>query len=230
MENQENKNEKLYPVLPNGESYRLQKIDNIQKDIEEEKIFRESLNKKYRKILTILNYTEGCSEAVGVVSGSIGIASLSGVVTAPLFIILEGIAIGCGVSVMFTKFFSRKLTKKARKHNEIRVLAASKLNTISSYISQSLQDGSISQEEFEMILKESEKFHTMKEEIRSKMFSVEQPKLPQSEKEKLIAETKKVLGRNSSKTFKIKFKFLIERKVNPVMCEYQRPPPYNANF
>ena len=198
MESQETKinpsaPELIYPPLPNGETYRLQKIDNIQKDIEKEKLRRESLHKKYQKIINALNYTESFAEVAAVASGSIGIASLSGVVTAPLFIILEGFAIGCGVGVMFTKYFSRKLVKKAKKHNEIRVLAASKLNTISTYISQSLQDGIISQEEFELILKESEKFSMMKEEIRNKMTNGEATaaKLLKSEKEKIIAEAKK---------------------------------------
>ena len=70
---------------------------------------------------------------------------------------------------MGTKLFNKKLKVKARKHDQIRMLAKSKLNTINDHVSQAMEDGTISQEEYLLISNELKKFHTMKEEIRNKI-------------------------------------------------------------
>ena len=64
---------------------------------------------------------------------------------------------------------NKKLALKAEKHEKIKVLADSKLNTINDYISKALIDGDISNEEFKLILSELEKFQVMLEKIRSKV-------------------------------------------------------------
>jgi hypothetical protein len=75
----------------------------------------------------------------------------------------------------------RKLGLKAEKHEKIKILAESKLNTISDHISKALKDNHISDDEFKLILDELDKFNTMKDEIRTKV------------KVKLDEETKKSL-------------------------------------
>jgi len=55
---------------------------------------------------------------------------------------------------------------KAKKHDEIRVLADSKLNTIADYVSTSLIDGEITAQEFKLVLDEMSKYQQMKKEIR----------------------------------------------------------------
>ena len=54
------------------------------------------------------------------------------------------------------------------KHNGIRVLAESELNTILDYVSTALSDGPISNQESQLILSEIEKYNKMKDEIRTK--------------------------------------------------------------
>ena len=56
---------------------------------------------------------------------------------------------------------------KKKKHDEILVLAKSKLNSIESLVSQALIDMEISHEEFITILNEKEKYEKMKEDIRT---------------------------------------------------------------
>ena len=56
---------------------------------------------------------------------------------------------------------------KKKKHDEILVLAKSKLNSIESLVSQALIDMEISHEEFITILNEKEKYEKMKENIRT---------------------------------------------------------------
>ena len=61
---------------------------------------------------------------------------------------------------------NKKLILKAEKHEKIKVLADSKLNTINDYISKALIDVDISEKEYELILSEPEKFQVMLEQIR----------------------------------------------------------------
>ena len=64
------------------------------------------------------------------------------------------------------KFIGRRLGVKARKHDQIHVLAESKLNTIADRISTALTDDKISEEEFRLILSEVDKYDQMKAEVR----------------------------------------------------------------
>ena len=64
------------------------------------------------------------------------------------------------------RFICRRLEAKARKHNHIRVLPESKLNTMADRISTTLTDDKISEEEFRLILSEVDKYDQMKAEIR----------------------------------------------------------------
>ena len=76
------------------------------------------------------------------------------------------------------KLVSRRLQAKARKHDLIRGLAESKLNTITDRISVALNDDKITEEEFRPILSEVDKYNQMKTEIRGR------PKQSLSEDEK----------------------------------------------
>ena len=63
---------------------------------------------------------------------------------------------------------SRRCSAKAAKHETVRVLAASKLNTVHSHISKALEDCIISDDAFKLVLEEVEKYRTMKEDLRRK--------------------------------------------------------------
>ena len=58
--------------------------------------------------------------------------------------------------------------KKKKKHDEILMLAKSKLNSIDALISQSLIDMDISHEEFITILNEKDRYKMMKNNLRNK--------------------------------------------------------------
>ena len=62
---------------------------------------------------------------------------------------------------------TRRLVLKCKKHHEISVIAQTKLNTISSHVSKALQDNDISDEEFNLIVNELDKYYLLKAEIRS---------------------------------------------------------------
>ena len=56
---------------------------------------------------------------------------------------------------------------KAEKHEKIKTIASTKLDTIASHVSKALSDNKVADEEFRLILGELEKYKVMKE-VRSK--------------------------------------------------------------
>ena len=95
-----------------------------------------------------------------------GVGLLTTIIAAPVAIGLQAGAIACGLLGAGGRFICRKLEAKARKHDQIRVLAASKLNSIADRISAALADDKISEDEFRLILSEVDKYDQMKAEIR----------------------------------------------------------------
>ena len=173
MEYNCNAKSKIYPVLPSalsdeGHNYRLQKISEIQKEIENEKKKRIHLSKKYHRAFRIISFANTALQAGGVAHGVVGIGVLSTIVAAPVAIACEGVAIGAGFLSIVGGQVNKKLALKAEKHEKVKVLAESKLNTISSHISKALMDGVVSDSEYELILSELQKFKDMMEEIRTK--------------------------------------------------------------
>ena len=95
-----------------------------------------------------------------------GVGWLSTIIAAPVAIGLQAVAIMCGLLGAGKKLVGRRLQAKARKHDLIRSLAESKLNTIADRISVALNDDKITEEEFRLILSEVDKYNQMKAEIR----------------------------------------------------------------
>ena len=56
---------------------------------------------------------------------------------------------------------------KKKKHDKILILAKSKLNSIETLISQALIDMELSHEEYSTILKETDKYERMKDNLKS---------------------------------------------------------------
>ena len=167
------KGSKIYPVLPTapsdeGHNYRLQKVGEIQKEIENEKKKRIHLSKKYHRAFKTISFVDSSLQASGIALGVVGIGFLSTIAAAPVAIACEGVAIGAGFLSIVGGQVNKKLALKAEKHEKIKVLAESKLNTINSYISKALVDNIVSDSEYELILSELQKFKEMMREIRDK--------------------------------------------------------------
>ena len=97
-----------------------------------------------------------------------GVGLLSTIIAVPVAIDIQAGAIVCGLLGAGGKIIGRKLQKRARKHDQIRVLAKSKINTIADRISTALTDDKISDQEFRLILSEVDKYNQMKVEIRGR--------------------------------------------------------------
>ena len=151
------------------QTYRLEHISEIQKQLQLERYKREQLAKKYKKASASINVVDNILVVSSLGMGAAGIGLLSTIIAAPLTIALEGASVCVGLLSVIGSHVVKKLNKKAEKHNNIKVLADSKINTISSHISKALNDGEISDDEFKLILDELDKFNQMKKEIRLKI-------------------------------------------------------------
>ena len=165
--------EKLYPQIPatappDDESYRLKKIDELEKFLRSEVESRHKLTKRFKRRATATTFSD--TSVIAAIT-ALEIASLVTLTTGigmPISVILgsTGLFLGLGSAVihMTQKIFD----SKAKKHDKIKTLAESKLDTISCIVSKAIEDSHISHQEYQLILKEIEHYRTMKEEIRTK--------------------------------------------------------------
>ena len=157
----------LYPPLETtGDNHRLQHVAEVRSRLEKERDFRASLYKKYRRGANVADGLDTALTAASLGLAASGIGLLSTIIAMPVAVGLQAGAIVCGLLGAGGKFIGRRPGVKARKHDQIRVLAESKLNTIADRISTALTDDKISEEEFRLILSEVDKYDQMKAEIR----------------------------------------------------------------
>lgn len=189
--------EYLYPALPtqyedmeekNAFTYRLTVVRELQEKLEKEIEFREGLFKKYNRAVNVTDGVDSILLTVSVTTGGVGIAAMTSVIGSPVGLPMEIAAVAIGAIGFGITFLRRKLTMKAKKHDEVRILAQSKLNTISDYVSKSLIDGKIDETEFNLIVTEVEKYRSLKEAIRSK--TKKAGKIDEQEKKQLIQQGK----------------------------------------
>ena len=153
--------------LSDQTKFRLSEITGIENYFYQEINQQKSYSKNLNKYVTIFDYIDKILIILSVTSSGISIISFASAIGVP-----TGIASAC-----FTLIFSittgiiKKLLnitrKKKKRHDEIIMLAKSKLNSIESLISQALNDLDISHEEFIIILNENDKYEKMKYNLRS---------------------------------------------------------------
>ena len=113
----------LYPPFETGDNHRLQHVVEVKSRLDKERDFRASLYKKYRRRA---NVVDGLDTALSVASVGLpasGVGLLSTIIAVPVAIGIQPGAIVCGLLGAGGKIIGRKLQKKARKHDQIRVLA-----------------------------------------------------------------------------------------------------------
>ena len=168
----------LYPILPEwepsappldgGQSYRLQKINEIQRVLEDEREKRHNLSKKYHKAVKVVGNIDSALVTISMGLSVAGVGILSTVIAVPAVIVMETTALGAGFLGIIGGQFNKMLMRKAEKHEKIKVIAETKLDTINGLISKALTDNKISDEEYTLILSEVIKYRKMKEDVRSK--------------------------------------------------------------
>ena len=146
--------------------FRLSEIIGIENYFHQEINQRKSCSKKLSKYVTAFDYIDKILIVLSATSSGVCIISSASVAGA-----LVGIA-----SASFTLFFLttgiiKKLLSitrnKKKKHDKIFVLVKSKLDSIENLVSQALIDMEISQEEFNAVIRDKQKYERMKENVKN---------------------------------------------------------------
>ena len=138
---------------------RLNEISKIENCFNSEINQRKNASKKLSKYVFAFDYIDKVLIVLSAGTGGVCIISHATVVGAPV-----GIA-SAGFTIVLSLATGEKLLKTTRnkeeKHDEILMLAKSKLNSIETLVSQALIDMEISHAEFITILKEKDKYEKL---------------------------------------------------------------------
>ena len=132
-------------------------------------------------------------------AGAGGIRLLSTVIAEPAVITIEGVAFFTGLLSIIGKYSVKKSMSKAEKHEKLKTIASTKLDTVSSHISKALSDNKVTDDEFRLILEELEKYKVMKEEVRTKT------------KKRIVTETEETLIERGRQEARESFRKLVEK-------------------
>ena len=102
-----------------------------------------------------------------VITGGICIAAFPSGVGLSVGATLTGASLLLSLATVIPQKSFKTFTVKQEKYNSIKLLAQSKLDSITGIISQAMQDGDISPAEFHKVLQEVEKYQKLKADIRN---------------------------------------------------------------
>ena len=165
--------EKLYPQIPasappDDESYRLKKIDELEKFLRSEVESRDKLTKQFKRRATALTISDTSVITAITALEVASIVTLTTGIGMPISVVLASTGLLLGLGSVVSHKTQKIFNSKAKKHDKIKTLAESKLDTISGLVSKAVENSHIDHQEYLLILKEVEHYRTMKEEIRTK--------------------------------------------------------------
>ena len=109
----------------------------------------------------------------------------------PVGITLSGTSLLLSLAIVITQKSFKTFTVKQEKHDAIKILAKSKLDSKANIISQAMQDRNISSIKFHIALQQVEKYCKLKSNIRNQAKAKVNRLLKNSEKNYLNKEEKK---------------------------------------
>ena len=148
------------------QQFRLNKINEIKDYFIAEIKETELMSKKLSKYIAFCDYFDKSLIALSATSGSVSNASFTIVIGTPVGIASESLSLEFSLSAGLVKKLPKTTRNKKKKHNEIFVLARSKLNSIESKISEALINNQIRHEDFMTIINEERNYRELKESIR----------------------------------------------------------------
>ena len=164
----------LYPSLrENVGDYRLKKISDCQKELENEISHYRQISKKYKRAKTIINAFAATTGALTAVLSTASFASFLSGIAAPIGAPIAGIAAVMGLFSTTAGVSSERLNKKVMKHEKTVSLAESQHLSVSRLVSKALTDGSITDVEFNLILREIDNYYSLKGQLRREVKKIE---------------------------------------------------------
>ena len=125
-----------------------------------------------------------------VIAGGISIAAFASGVGLPVGTALGGTSLILSLATGITRKSFKTFTVKQEKHDAIKLLAQSKLDSITDIISQAMQDGDISPTEFHKVLQEVEKYRKLKADIRN-LAKAKIKQITKEQREELLEQGRK---------------------------------------
>ena len=147
--------------------FRLDEISKIDHYFIEAINQRKSCSKKLSKYVAAFDNIDKILIVLSTTTGGVSICLFTSIVGAPVEIASANFTLILSLTTGITKKLLNITRKKKKKHDKILVLVKSKLNSIETLTSQALIDMEISREEFITILKETDKYEKMKENLKS---------------------------------------------------------------
>ena len=188
----------LYPSLRESVGdYRLKKISDCQKELENKISHCRRISKKYKRAKTIINALATSTGVLTIVLSSASLATsltlIGTIASAPI----AGIATLMGITSTAATNTSGRLNTKVTKHEKTTSLAESKHLSVSRQVSKALTDGSISDVEFNLILREIENYYSLKGQLRREARIENTSSDEKVDVEALKNEIKKNINKNS---------------------------------
>ena len=153
--------EKIYPPIATappddneGQAYRLRKIDELERFLRSEVDLRDKLTKRFKRRATATSISDTAVIAAITTLEATSIATLITGIGIPISVVLASTGLFLGLGSAIIHKTQRIFDSKAKKHDKIKTLAESKLDTISGIVSKAVEDSHISHQEYQIILKE----------------------------------------------------------------------------
>ena len=169
---------KIYPEVPkealkeaalkDGKTFRLQQSCRVLENLEKEAKHYASVRKKYKRCYNFLSRISTSTGTLSFCLSGSGVGTAFSGVGLPLAASLGGLGLICGVASVITAASAKKVSRKVTKHEKTVSVCESKINSLKDRISKALADDRLSDEEFNNILAEMDKYHEMKKDIRHK--------------------------------------------------------------
>ena len=158
----------LYPSLKRESvgDYRLKRLMIAKKNSRMKFLITGESVKKYKRAKTIINAFATSTGVLTVVLSSASLVTSLTLIGSLAGAPLAGIAGLMGIASTAAGVSSGRLNKKVIKHEKTISLAESKHLSISRLVSKALNDGSISDVEFNLILREIENYYSFKGQLR----------------------------------------------------------------
>ena len=179
----DNETNKIYPDLnptapQEQQAYQLKKLTEIEAYLLDEIEVRERLARAYREVCerlekkmkrfnTITSIVDTGLITSEVITGGVSVAAFASGVGLPVGIALSETSLLFSLATAITRKSFKIFTVKQEKHDIIKLLAQSKLDSIADIISQAVQGGDISSIEFHKALQEIQKYRKLKANIRN---------------------------------------------------------------
>ena len=124
------------------------------------------MSKRLSKYIVSFDYFDNSLIVLSAKSSSISIASFATVIETPVGIASASLSLTFSLPAGLVKKLIKTTRNNKKKHNEIVMLARSKLNSIENKICEALINDQISHEDFMTIINEERNYTELKESIR----------------------------------------------------------------